>query len=107
MPGHPHHHPGLSKEPGEPGRAADLNRERGERWKAVTKTMARSKGPRNSCQGKLVKVRLPESEPGKRDGGLYQAVFIEYVGQDQCRVRWPEWGVGFAPAPTVDLDDVT
>jgi hypothetical protein len=57
--------------------------------------------------GQMVQVRLPESEPGKRDGGLYRALFIEYVGQDQCRVRWPEWGVGFAPAPIVDLDDVT
>ena len=36
--------------------------------------------------GQMVKVRLPELGPGKRDGGLYQAVFIEYVGQDQWRI---------------------
>jgi hypothetical protein len=48
-----------------------------------------------------------ETAPGKRDGGPYEAVFLEYVGEDQCRVKWPYWGTGFSPGDIVDLDDVS
>jgi hypothetical protein len=58
-------------------------------------------------RGQKVKVRVAASAPGKTDGGLWEAVFLEYVGDDQCRVKWPHWGTGFSPDPVVDLDDVS
>jgi hypothetical protein len=58
-------------------------------------------------KGQKVVVRLPESERGKADGGPYNAIFLEYVGEDQCRLKWPQWGVGFSPEEVVELDNVT
>jgi hypothetical protein len=57
-------------------------------------------------RGQKVRVRLQNSAPGKDDGGTWDAEFVEYIGKDQCRVKWPRWSVGYSPQDVVDLDEV-
>ena len=57
-------------------------------------------------KGQNVIVRLDETKPGATDGGWWEAIFLEYVGEDECRVKWPRWGTGFSPIDIVSVDDV-
>jgi hypothetical protein len=51
-------------------------------------------------------VRLDETKRGAGDGGWWKAIFLEYVNEDYCRVKWPGWGMGFSPEPVVCVDEV-